>query len=118
MLYQPKQIDLQTLAVQFANVIKNNPQFLQLWISMLKSAYITAIFSNANSNLTAGQTDLVINYAYQPVDVIVHRNGLKMIETLDYSITQNVGSFTITLVDPADTSGGATFAEIIEIQYY
>lgn len=118
MLLKSKQIDLDDLAVALATVINNNVTYKAAWASILNNTFLTAIFSDAAGNLVDGQTNLVIAYATTPLSVFVYRNGAKLIEDEDYTVSTGAGNFTVTLLEAADNSVGAVFGEVIEVNYY
>lgn len=117
-LIKAKQLDLVNLAEELANTINSNTYLRLIWASILNNTFLTAVFSLANSNITPGQSNFIVNYSEEPLSIFVYRNGSKLIQDTEYTITPDTGFFMITLVDPVGNSNGALFSEIIEINYY
>ena len=87
-------------------------------VDIVSNVFLSHVFSVSNSNITIGQNIFVVTYANTPLEVIVYRNGLKLINLVDYVLTTGSGNFTITLTIPVNASSGAIFSETIEINYY
>lgn len=117
-LIKAKQIDLDDLAVVFANFIAGDPTYLSLWINMLNSTYSTVVYSNDLSNLTQGQTNLLFSHATEPVELFVYRNGSKLVDGTDYTWSWSSGTTTVILTEAIGESTGALFSEVIEINYF
>lgn len=116
-LLKAKQINIDDLITSMANSILANPAYKSLWGSIVNNTFSSAVFSDANSNITNGQTAFSVVYS-APKEVFVYRNGTKLIALVDYSFVDNGSSFTINLTNPISASNGAILSEIVEINYY
>ena len=65
-----------------------------------------------------GQTVFSVTYANTPLEVLVFRNGTKLIKNVDYTENDNTGSFSITLTNAIGPSVDGVLSETIEINYY
>ena len=117
-LLKSKQLDMTDLIISMGNSILANPSYKALWASILNNTFNSTVFSIANSNITYAQTAFTITFSTNPIEVIVYRNGNKLINLVDYTKTNGIENFTITLTDPIGASSGGDLSEIIEINYY
>lgn len=117
-LVKAKQIDLNDLSNTLITLILSNPAMKSQWGQVIDNAFISKVFSIANANLTLGQSVLSVVYDITPTEILVFRNGVKQIKNADYTITNNVGSFTITLTNAIGPSVDGVLSETVELNYY
>lgn len=117
-LIKAKQIDLTDLSNKLVELILNTPIMKAQWAQIIDNVFKSIVFSIDNSNLILGQTTFSVVYLNTITEIFVFRNGTKLIKNLDYFITQNIGSFTITLTNAIGPSIDGILSEIIEINYY
>ncbi len=117
-LLKSKQIDLSDLAAALGQVIKQDSNLISQWAGIINSTFFSAVFSVANGNISNGQSNFIVNYSYYPTEVFVYRNGIKLVRSVDFMVTSNGSSFTVTLTEAVSASQGANFSETIEVLYY
>lgn len=110
-----KQLDLNDLAVQLITLIGGNTTYKNNWKNILEvdgTIFLSAVFSTANSNISNGQIAFSVAYAIPIVNIFVFKNGLKLIENVDYTHAPTSGSFTVTLTSSVST------ADVLEFNYH
>lgn len=117
-LLKSKQIDLSDLAAALGQVITQDSGLILQWAGILNTTLLSAVFSLGNGNISNGQSNFIITYAYTPTEVFVYRNGIKQVKNVDFTVTPNGSNFTVTLTEAVSSSTGANFSETIEILYY
>ena len=111
-----KQLDMNDISNSIAVIIGQNNLLKKTFQSLFMSTFLSYVFSTNNSNIQVGQTIFNISYLQNPINIFIFRNGLKLINGVDYNKTYNNSSITITLINPIVDIDGVT--ETIEINYY
>ncbi len=110
-----KQINIGDLADNFSSWLAANLLDRQNFSNAALNRYNQELFKAADSDLTSGETDLLIA-AGGPINYfLIYRYKLKQIEIEDYTIAVDGSyNYTISFVTPFDNSGN----EIIEVIYF